>query len=78
MIVVALLLAKSSPCANVLEILFIRFTGTIIAIGGNAPPQWTDSEWRSLKVCHNISIYLIYKYLYNVYLYHMLVVSLSF
>ncbi|XP_078171907.1 auxin response factor 7-like [Carex rostrata] len=27
-----------------------RFTGTIIAIGGNAPPQWTDSEWRSLKV----------------------------
>ncbi|KAJ4761751.1 Auxin response factor [Rhynchospora pubera] len=27
-----------------------RFTGTIVAIGGNAPPQWADSEWRSLKV----------------------------
>lgn len=78
MIVVALLLAKSSPCANVLEILFIRFTGTIIAIGGNAPPQWTESEWRSLKVRHNISIYLIYKYLYNVYLYRMLVLYLFF
>ncbi|KAJ3675502.1 hypothetical protein LUZ60_004544 [Juncus effusus] len=27
-----------------------KFSGTIIGIGGNAPPQWADSEWRSLKV----------------------------
>ncbi|KAI3993235.1 hypothetical protein MKX01_009978 [Papaver californicum] len=27
-----------------------RFSGTIVGVGENASPWWTDSEWRSLKV----------------------------